>query len=119
MCVCVCVCTQVLLRKLSLELMRKLDDELKHSTATAAAFYEHRLQVGPGGGREGEAGWVATPMACVVAVALVVRWWGVRKRVCLGVDAGVAHACLPACVRACVRGVAWPRKDLADVRFLP
>lgn len=25
--------------------MRKLDDELKHSTAVHAAFYEHRLQV--------------------------------------------------------------------------
>lgn len=37
---------QVILRKLSLELMRKLDDELKHSTAEDAAFYEHRLQVG-------------------------------------------------------------------------
>jgi hypothetical protein len=39
---------QMVLRKLALELMRKLDDELKHSTAAAAAFYEHRLQAGPG-----------------------------------------------------------------------
>ncbi len=37
---------QVVLRQLSLELMRKLGDELKHSTAESAAFYEHRLQEG-------------------------------------------------------------------------
>ena len=36
---------QIILRRLALELMRKLDDELKHSTAEDAAFYEHRLQV--------------------------------------------------------------------------
>jgi len=33
------------LRKLCLALMPKLDDELRHSTAQDAAFYEHRLQV--------------------------------------------------------------------------
>lgn len=41
-----CIPPEVILRKLSLELMRKLDDELKHSTAVHAAFYEHRLQEG-------------------------------------------------------------------------
>lgn len=35
-----------MLRKLCLALMPKLDDELRHSTAQDAAFYEHRLQVG-------------------------------------------------------------------------
>lgn len=38
---------QVVLRRLMLELVRKLDDELRHSTAQDAAFYEHRLQVCP------------------------------------------------------------------------
>ncbi len=38
-------CRQIVLRKLCLALMPKLDDELRHSTAQDAAFYEHRLQV--------------------------------------------------------------------------
>jgi hypothetical protein len=37
---------QVVLRRLALELVRKLDDEVRYSTAQDAAFYEHRLQVG-------------------------------------------------------------------------
>ena len=41
-----CIPPEVILRRLALELMRKLDDELKRSTAEAAAFYEHRLQEG-------------------------------------------------------------------------
>ena len=40
-----CVLLQVVLRRLAVELMRKLDDELRHSVAEDAAFYEHRLQV--------------------------------------------------------------------------
>ena len=36
---------QVVLRRLAVELMRKLDDELRHSTAEDAAMYEHLLQV--------------------------------------------------------------------------
>lgn len=43
---------QIVLRKLAVELMRKLDDELKHATAADAAFYEHRLQA-----RGWAAGW--------------------------------------------------------------
>ena len=31
--------------RLMLELVKKLDDELKHKAAQLAAFYEHRLQV--------------------------------------------------------------------------
>lgn len=42
-------CFQIVLRKLCLALMPKLDDELRHSTAQDAAFYEHRLQVGARG----------------------------------------------------------------------
>ena len=30
-----------------LELVRKLDDELKHKVADCAAFFEHRLQARP------------------------------------------------------------------------
>ena len=41
-----CIPPEVLLRRLAVELMRKLDDDLKHSTAAAAAAYEHRLQEG-------------------------------------------------------------------------
>ncbi|GAB4819144.1 hypothetical protein N2152v2_006190 [Parachlorella kessleri] len=41
-----CIPPEVVLRRLAVELMRKLDDELKHSTAAHAAFYEHRLQEG-------------------------------------------------------------------------
>ena len=41
-----CVPPEVVLRCLASELMRKLDDELRRSTAVAAAGYEHRLQEG-------------------------------------------------------------------------
>ncbi|KAL4452110.1 hypothetical protein ABPG75_007772 [Micractinium tetrahymenae] len=41
-----CIPPEVVLRKLALALMPKLDDELRHSTAEDAAFYEHRLQEG-------------------------------------------------------------------------
>lgn len=41
-----CIPPEVVLRRLTLELMKKLDDELKRSTAEAAAHYEHRLQEG-------------------------------------------------------------------------
>lgn len=50
------VLSQVILRRLALELMRRLDDELRHSTAEDAALYEHRLQVGGGAGRGGLCG---------------------------------------------------------------
>lgn len=36
---------QVIMRRLALELMTKLDDELRAGVAEHAAFYEHRLQV--------------------------------------------------------------------------
>lgn len=52
---------QVVLRKLALALMPKLDDELRHSTAEDAAFYEHRLQVRAGLPLMG--GW-PVPQAC-------------------------------------------------------
>ncbi|EFN55071.1 hypothetical protein CHLNCDRAFT_35851 [Chlorella variabilis] len=41
-----CIPPEVVLRRLAVELMRKLDDELRHSTAEDAAMYEHRLQEG-------------------------------------------------------------------------
>jgi len=41
-----CIPPEVILRKLLLELMKKLDSELKHEAAHWAAFYEHRLQSG-------------------------------------------------------------------------
>ncbi|KAI7842216.1 hypothetical protein COHA_004129 [Chlorella ohadii] len=41
-----CIPPEIVLRKLCLALMPKLDDELRHSTAQDAAFYEHRLQEG-------------------------------------------------------------------------
>ncbi|PRW57439.1 DNA replication factor C complex subunit 3 [Chlorella sorokiniana] len=41
-----CIPAEIVLRKLCLSLMPKLDDELRHSTAQDAAFYEHRLQEG-------------------------------------------------------------------------
>lgn len=55
---------QVILRKLALELMCKLDDELKHSTAQHAAFYEHRLQVSR---RAAWPGSMAAKKACVAS----------------------------------------------------
>lgn len=41
-----CIPAEIVLRKLALEVMKKLDDELKRSTAESAAYYEHRLQEG-------------------------------------------------------------------------
>lgn len=41
-----CIPPEIVLRELSKELMKKLDDELKRSTAEIAAMYEHRLQLG-------------------------------------------------------------------------
>ena len=40
-----CLPPELILRKLSQELMSKLDDELRHKCSAAAAQYEHRLQV--------------------------------------------------------------------------
>lgn len=37
---------QIIMRRLALELMQKLDDELRQSVAEQAAFFEHRLQEG-------------------------------------------------------------------------
>ena len=42
-----CIPPELILRRLMLELVKKLDDELKHRAVQLAAFYEHRLQVGP------------------------------------------------------------------------
>ena len=39
-----CIPPELILKKLMLELARKLDDELKHKVADCAAFFEHRLQ---------------------------------------------------------------------------
>ncbi len=65
---------QVVLRKLALALMPRLDDELRHSTAEDAAFYEHRLQV-----RTRPAG-LAAAMACCSPPPLdafrAPGWWG-------------------------------------------
>lgn len=41
-----CIPPELILKKLMLELVRKLDDELKHKVADSAAFFEHRLQEG-------------------------------------------------------------------------
>ncbi len=40
-----CIPPELILKKLMLELVCKLDDELKHKVADCAAFFEHRLQV--------------------------------------------------------------------------
>ena len=40
-----CIPPELIIKKLMLELVRKLDDELKHKVADCAAFFEHRLQV--------------------------------------------------------------------------
>lgn len=42
-----CLPPELILRRLALELFRKLDDELRHKVSELAAFYEHRLQVKP------------------------------------------------------------------------
>ena len=41
-----CIPPEMIIRQLAKELMPKLDDELKRSTAQAAAYFEHRLQRG-------------------------------------------------------------------------
>ncbi|PSC71036.1 Replication factor C subunit 3 [Micractinium conductrix] len=41
-----CIPPEVVLRRLAQALLPKLDDEVKHSTAEDAAFYEHRMQEG-------------------------------------------------------------------------
>lgn len=41
-----CIPSEIILRRLAEELLKKLDDELKRSTIESAAFYEHRLQEG-------------------------------------------------------------------------
>lgn len=41
-----CIPPEIILRRLALEVMKKMDDELKRSTAVHAAFFEHRLQEG-------------------------------------------------------------------------
>ena len=40
-----CIPPELIIKKLMLELARKLDDELKHKVADCAAFFEHRLVV--------------------------------------------------------------------------
>lgn len=40
-----CLAPELILRKMSQELMSKLDDQLRHKCSAAAAQYEHRLQV--------------------------------------------------------------------------
>jgi replication factor C subunit 3/5 len=44
-----CIPPELLLRALLVELLKKLDDDLKVDATALAAMYEHRLQVGPGG----------------------------------------------------------------------
>lgn len=39
-----CIPPELIIKKLMVELARKLDDELKHKVADCAAFFEHRLQ---------------------------------------------------------------------------
>jgi replication factor C subunit 3/5 len=41
-----CIPAELILRALLVELLRKLDDELKVEVVQQAAFYEHRLQEG-------------------------------------------------------------------------
>ena len=41
-----CIPPEIIMRRLALEVMKKMDDELKRSTAELAAMYEHRLQEG-------------------------------------------------------------------------
>ena len=40
-----CIPPELILKRLLLELVKRLDDELKHSATDLAAKYEHRLQV--------------------------------------------------------------------------
>eukprot|EP00850_Spirogloea_muscicola_P023801 SM000389S14642 [mRNA] locus=s389:19062:21553:- [translate_table: standard] len=41
-----CIPAEVILKRLTLELIKKLDAELKHEVCHWAAFYEHRMQLG-------------------------------------------------------------------------
>ena len=41
-----CIPADVILKTLALELMKNLDDSLKHEVVEAAAFYEHRIATG-------------------------------------------------------------------------
>mmetsp|Transcript_18536 Transcript_18536/g.26087 ORF Transcript_18536/g.26087 Transcript_18536/m.26087 type:complete len:375 (+) Transcript_18536:128-1252(+) len=41
-----CIPASIILKTLSLELLRNLDDSLKHEVMEAAAFYEHRISLG-------------------------------------------------------------------------
>eukprot|EP00249_Psilotum_nudum_P008975 c21630_g1_i2 orf=349-1383(-) len=41
-----CIPPEIVLKRLLLELMKKLDSELKHEVCHWAAFYEHRMQLG-------------------------------------------------------------------------
>lgn len=41
-----CIPPSVILKRLTVELMKKMDAELKHEVAHWAAFYEHRLHLG-------------------------------------------------------------------------
>ena len=42
-----CIPPELVLRRMALELLPKLDDELKHKVVEHAAFFEHRLQARP------------------------------------------------------------------------
>lgn len=41
-----CIPPELIMRTLLFELLRKLDDELRHKATDLAAMYEHRLQEG-------------------------------------------------------------------------
>lgn len=41
-----CIPASVIIKTLAMELMKNLDDELKHDVLEAAAFYEHRIALG-------------------------------------------------------------------------
>lgn len=41
-----CIPADVIIKTLALELMKNLDDSLKHEVIEAAAFYEHRIALG-------------------------------------------------------------------------
>mmetsp|Transcript_17633 Transcript_17633/g.20406 ORF Transcript_17633/g.20406 Transcript_17633/m.20406 type:complete len:380 (-) Transcript_17633:91-1230(-) len=41
-----CIPASVIIKTLAMELMKNLDDELKHEVIEAAAFYEHRIALG-------------------------------------------------------------------------
>lgn len=41
-----CIPATIIIKTLAMELMKNLDDELKHDVLEAAAFYEHRIALG-------------------------------------------------------------------------